>query len=56
MLTGSKHFSREHLLIFTPLAIKAESQKLAKEFGADTTKGFSFICSQNWVQNYGHSG
>lgn len=47
MLQGSKHFSKEHLLIFMPLAIKAESQKQAKEFGAETTKRFPFIYSQN---------
>lgn len=43
-VTGSKHFSKEqHLLIFTPMAIKAKSQKQAREFGAETTKCFPFI-------------
>lgn len=42
-VTGSKHFSKEHLLIFTAMAIKAKSQKQAREFGAETTKSFPFI-------------
>lgn len=44
-VTGSKHFSKEHLLIFTPMAIKANSQKQAREFGAETTINASFLSS-----------